>query len=341
MKPMIASKQAGTSLVSVVMTLGLLMTLAMGTSSMMANTMKSQSGVKLKDDVQALKRAISSGLHCGETLRDVDVERDCRSTSDLGDVRPPYLELKRVLKSGAAQSLFGSYDRKTGIHRLGSLAIQATCSAEEGTLIVRMAKMAKSKPKEFAKHPITGEPMGFSSSTSLLFGTGEGAALLCPTEFGSGKTSITAEADNNSNKRIPLASDGHAGSYNAKVPYELETSDPLAEFDKDTFTALYPGQYLVTVAFSLYPDLAGWEDGAYCKGLIMRTRNGVETPIVNNDQLMSPANGNHGCHFHLSTMATLRAGDKLSSVLRVRGAKSQPSFHFLPSQRNVTITKVE
>lgn len=140
--------EAGMSLISILVAIGLTGILATIMGTIWTNSFKTQHRLELKGDIASAKSYIKSQLDCEATLTPMP---SCSSSTPV--------TLKKV---GG-----GNLTTSNGL-LYGNFYAAATCDSTSGTLVINLAK--KDSAGNFMKDPLSNTPLDWNSSSNPLYG---------------------------------------------------------------------------------------------------------------------------------------------------------------------------
>ena len=179
--------QLGASLVGSLIGVGIIGMIAVSLSKLTQGTFNMVKKVENKNDVAIIKALVNS-IDCDNTLAEnginaTNIDRLCKSTSKPGDQKGPWLTLYRRTITNKAKPI--AKPNEDGAAPYGKWHVRASCSADDESLVVRMAKI--DKKGHFFSDPVTKKILDWDHQDHLILGAPDHAGIpLC---FSSG-TSI-------------------------------------------------------------------------------------------------------------------------------------------------------
>lgn len=149
-----------------------------GLSQILGRNFKSLGRASLGGDLETLKASLEQSLDCTAILTGVNLTSECNTTSAPNGQASAakYLRLYRMTQFGSKPLTAGTPFADNS-YPFGNWRIRTTCSAAEGSLVVRVARV--NSDGSFVKDPQSGRPLDWSSPRGLIVGNGAYASKLC------------------------------------------------------------------------------------------------------------------------------------------------------------------
>jgi hypothetical protein len=175
--------EAGVTLVDTMIGLGIGVLVALTFGTLTVRFVQVDRQLAMRTDLAALREQIAAQLDCEKTFAAAGIDPQapggsCKSSSAALGQTAPFL---RLIARGATGDI-GLYDAATNTARVGAWTVRASCSAADGTLVVRAAR-PDGKGGFFAD-PLTHAVQSWDGPRSaLLFGNDPAAGPLCAGAF--------------------------------------------------------------------------------------------------------------------------------------------------------------
>lgn len=180
-------RNTGLSLVTILVATSIAAIATLFFTRFLSSSTRSRQVITETQELMAMRSQLVMQIDCTATFSPGVTSADCNTTSAPGGQNGAARFFRVFVKSPKGPvALTSGAQNADGSYSYGSWNLRATCSATEGSLVLRAAKP---RSGGFEIDKLTKEPMGWDFSRGLLIGNGLGGVPLCFTsEAGSGVT---------------------------------------------------------------------------------------------------------------------------------------------------------